>query len=466
MKKRKNKQPKKLLKIYLEPRNNPMFNSRMNPFFINKKLPLKKMALRHPIFLNPMKKNSALNPFTIFKGNKLKDEVKISEKDMTWNQVKKKYPHMNPFGDADKDGVPNWKDCRPLNKHKQDKGRRRSREIESYLRVKKRLEKDDIKKSDLQIAMTKLKTQKEKVKTAKSEFDRTNIRQQKLREEERLKGLTGEELLRAKKEKIDFDTPEARREERVAQYALVKEGDRLADEERKVDKQLKKAESYQRIKDTGTYKALDKGEKILKDITDSRLTKGAKAMITDRQSKAWDTATTKSKKATLGILGALTSSGGMFEDGADDYIGIGTTGGLARVRQKMKQTRGKVGRPAGSYKYGMPVQQLRAIERERKHQLAMQRLAAEQRIIDIQAQKMQQQVQQVAQASPQQAQQMPTHVQMYNEDQAMSDISSGSDGFLTPEMSEPSQMPQQMPMQMQAPNSFQQIGRASCRERV
>jgi hypothetical protein len=455
--KKKNKQPKKLLRAYAEPRYNSMLNSRMNPFFsTRKKLPTRNnMALMHPIFLKPMKTNSALNPFTIFGNNKLKKNVKVSKTNMTWDQVKKKFPKMNPFGDADKDGVENWMDCRPLNKNMQGKGHKKSKSEKAFIKVKNLEEqrRAEAKSSDLQLSMSKLKRQEERVKGAAKEVEKTNREEIIKRERERLKGLSSEELLQAKDVK-EFDTPQARREERVAQYGLAKEGEKLAAQERKVDRDLKKAETYQRIKDTKTYKTLGKVENVIGDIGDSRLTKGAKAMITQRQSKGWDVATAKTKRATLGLLGELTTSGGMFEDGADDYIGIEPMGGLARVRQKLKQTRGKVGRPSGSYKYGMPVQQLRAIERERKHQLAMQRLAAEQRMMDIQAQKMQQQVQQVAQASPQQAQQMPTQVQMYDEQMAMDQMSAGSDGFLTPEMSEP----RQMPMQMQAPNSFQPQG--------
>jgi hypothetical protein len=34
---------------------------------------------------------------------------------MTWPEVHKQYPKIDPFGDFDKDGIPNYKDCRPLN---------------------------------------------------------------------------------------------------------------------------------------------------------------------------------------------------------------------------------------------------------------------------------------------------------------------------------------------------------------
>jgi hypothetical protein len=44
----------------------------------------------------------------------------IPNKDLKWGEVKAKFPKMNPKGDFDKDGRKNKKDCRPLNKKKQD----------------------------------------------------------------------------------------------------------------------------------------------------------------------------------------------------------------------------------------------------------------------------------------------------------------------------------------------------------
>lgn len=39
-------------------------------------------------------------------------------KNMTWAQAKKAKPRLKPFADSDRDGVPNYRDCRPLNKKK------------------------------------------------------------------------------------------------------------------------------------------------------------------------------------------------------------------------------------------------------------------------------------------------------------------------------------------------------------
>jgi hypothetical protein len=40
------------------------------------------------------------------------------KKDLSFKEAKLRYPKLRAFGDADKDGVKNKKDCRPFNKHK------------------------------------------------------------------------------------------------------------------------------------------------------------------------------------------------------------------------------------------------------------------------------------------------------------------------------------------------------------
>jgi hypothetical protein len=45
---------------------------------------------------------------------------KTSKLNMDWYQAKARYPKMNPYADADRDGVPNIMDCKPFNKKKQD----------------------------------------------------------------------------------------------------------------------------------------------------------------------------------------------------------------------------------------------------------------------------------------------------------------------------------------------------------
>lgn len=42
--------------------------------------------------------------------------------DLSWPQAKKRFPLMNPYGDADGDGLKNFRDCKPFDwKRKGDK---------------------------------------------------------------------------------------------------------------------------------------------------------------------------------------------------------------------------------------------------------------------------------------------------------------------------------------------------------
>jgi len=36
------------------------------------------------------------------------------DKNLSWKQAKAKYPSMKPYGDADNDGLKNFRDCKPL----------------------------------------------------------------------------------------------------------------------------------------------------------------------------------------------------------------------------------------------------------------------------------------------------------------------------------------------------------------
>jgi hypothetical protein len=44
----------------------------------------------------------------------------IKKKDLNWRQAKARYPKLSPFGDADRDGVKNFRDCHPFDRKRQD----------------------------------------------------------------------------------------------------------------------------------------------------------------------------------------------------------------------------------------------------------------------------------------------------------------------------------------------------------
>ena len=43
-----------------------------------------------------------------------KPVVPMDIKNLSWSQAKDRFPHMKPYGDADKDGLKNFKDCKPF----------------------------------------------------------------------------------------------------------------------------------------------------------------------------------------------------------------------------------------------------------------------------------------------------------------------------------------------------------------
>lgn len=67
----------------------------------------------------PPKKNGKKKVIKPVFGYRPPVKKKVSKNNMNWGQAKAKYPKLNPLGDADKDGVQNWLDCKPFNKKEQ-----------------------------------------------------------------------------------------------------------------------------------------------------------------------------------------------------------------------------------------------------------------------------------------------------------------------------------------------------------
>jgi len=49
---------------------------------------------------------------------KIKPVSKLKKIELNYPQAKRKYPKLNPYGDADRDGTKNWLDCKPFNPKK------------------------------------------------------------------------------------------------------------------------------------------------------------------------------------------------------------------------------------------------------------------------------------------------------------------------------------------------------------
>ena len=84
---------------------------------------LKRYAETHHLLPLSPKIKKILGETPISLKRPIQNKISIAEmKKMTYDQIVayKKDRYMNPFGDADKDGVVNMADCKPLNKYKQD----------------------------------------------------------------------------------------------------------------------------------------------------------------------------------------------------------------------------------------------------------------------------------------------------------------------------------------------------------
>lgn len=426
-----------------------LINSSRNPFY-NDSVTYFTPTFYKPRFFSSLKNDSAVHPFIVFRKNGLTNIRNIKKKNMTWSQAKRKYPYLSPVGDYDKDGVINIYDCKPFDPKRQGpKHKKPTRKQMAALALSEKLRKakEYDKETDLEKAMEKLKKAKreklgieERKKLLQEDFTRTSG----------ASGLNVKQIMNLPEEYIHKRLgPEY---EGVSILERRKERE-LKEREKILKQNIKKSERYEKLKGQSWYKALGGIESAQKKFQESRLTKGAKAMFTERYSPQATAFGKKAERGIYGLMGALTTSGGMIEDGADSYTNIGPGGGLARVRQKMKQTygTGQVGRPRKSYKYGAPIQEIKAMERERKRQAAMQMLMAQQ----AQQQRQQQfQIQQLRQqeASMQTSQQPQMQYQqdMMNDNEAQMAFAqvtrSGPDQFVTPEM-----IAAQQPQQPQTP---------------
>jgi hypothetical protein len=64
-------------------------------------------------FLTGRTKTNRSNPLNILSVSR-----KIPKKNLSYEQAKVRYPKLKPFGDADRDGIKNWMDCKPFDRTK------------------------------------------------------------------------------------------------------------------------------------------------------------------------------------------------------------------------------------------------------------------------------------------------------------------------------------------------------------
>jgi len=105
---------------------------------------MKKMKKKNNLFdLKPVRLKARKSKMTnlIFGYDRPKPARKVKGKlAMSWQQTKKRYPNMSPMGDADRDGVKNFLDCKPFDKKRQKVfTKKEKKEIESINWKKKQI---------------------------------------------------------------------------------------------------------------------------------------------------------------------------------------------------------------------------------------------------------------------------------------------------------------------------------------
>ena len=94
----------------------------MPRFMVNKKqirknnvwLPIR---LGHDHMLRANPRPVLFRPVPLWRNNNVGS---VSKRNLTWPQAQVRYPRMDPFRDADRDGIPNMLDCRPFNRRRHD----------------------------------------------------------------------------------------------------------------------------------------------------------------------------------------------------------------------------------------------------------------------------------------------------------------------------------------------------------
>lgn len=91
---------------------NILYPKPLNPYPYNPKKILPKV-----IKVTPQKYFGIPNPKPV---SAINTNINLPKREMNWFQANSKFPKLNPYGDADKDGVINMLDCKPFNRTMQD----------------------------------------------------------------------------------------------------------------------------------------------------------------------------------------------------------------------------------------------------------------------------------------------------------------------------------------------------------
>jgi len=376
---------------------NPTIHTERNPFAVRRESPMFKtntMSMPTNTFLSRLEQGARVNPFG-------------GSRETFLSKAKHKKHKLSPFGDGDKKisqsllgfkskpgkHKPKHKvkgkynhwyigDGYAPNAYSQQELRKAEKQLKEQ-KIKKELRKlhGESGEESLQRPQTQLEKARVIAENAKRRFEKSQEQYNKDLLAERYGENAAQTLI---------DNPNASEYSRLA---LAKDTRARERAEADAERLLKREQRYEKIRDTGAYKAADKYEQAKKRFLEHDLTKGAKKMITQRYSAKAQRAASRAKTATFGILGALTETGGIGD--GRSAIAVGKRGGLSGY--KTTGSRKGAGRPKGTYKYGLPVKELQKMQREQKRQFELQKLVAEQRAMETQAQR---EIQQAARVGP------------------------------------------------------------------
>lgn len=302
---------------------------------------------------NRLDKRSGVHPFSIFKNNK----IVTNKSNMTYEMAKRRYPKLSPFDDSDKDGIINLFDCYPFNPNKQGKQHKRTKR------------KTSIAESDIQKYMKKYKRVKKRLKSI---------------EEKEKKARKKAEYTKAFYE-AGYGLPKKLVEEtkELAEIEKIRkdiEGKRLKKEAKKAERRIKREGILERTGVRPTERFVSRRAGEVKKALETRY--GRKAQVLSGRAKV----------ATLGTLSAITQTGGIGDTG-EELVGVGVKGGLSQIERRTTGSTRGAGRPHGTYKYGIPIDEYQEFKSKQERELRIQKEIEKQKLAALELEKLKAQVQ-------------------------------------------------------------------------
>lgn len=354
------------------------------------------------------------NPFLINKPSRIHQATKVTNmRNLRWSQAvgnkRLKGSKFHPFGDADRDGKINFEDCFPFNKRRQgeeaiEPKRTQENEPDTFVPLNERKKKYDEGLTERRRLITKGKEAEARAMEAKAALKKAAVAKfiaiAKFKQQQR--GLKFEKKKNAQaikegkgpgkkiltleeqyaKEKLRLEKmPEKKPVLGTAKegvYRLTmekKQKDKLADLQKKIEKSRAKEERDYKITSSRAYKNLvSKPLDSLKEIEGRRSTKMAKDLRSKAATVLTQRYTKRQRAAQAGIAQKTRRLASIFTEAP---AGFNTDfGAIPQEDNSYQESRGR-GRPLGSYKYGLPIDQYKAMQRDLRRQEKLRQAMAE-----------------------------------------------------------------------------------------